>query len=256
MTTKTREVAEQLAKNAPWPVSPEALDLAETSERKAAIRENTQWSAEHKAALLQAEDDRVRGEIHRHKDASVAAATKALDQREGQIRAMLRDDVPGVAEYESQAVKLAHHTAQRLAAAERRAIAQDRIGAIRTSDDPAEIEELAADVALTGPDSMTGRAWREALIRVEALHRRASEQDRPAFVAAVSRVREADVAHRKAHPGPSRALKQIAEQRQATTQAIERFYVDHFSRALGVHDKAKSDREDALVAGATLQRHD
>jgi hypothetical protein len=250
-----RDLTENLAKAAGFEVPEEVHREADAYERDlAAIQNDPDLSADAKRRKAAERQQRTVAALQRLAETSAKASAGSLDQAEGAIRASLRFDVPGLSStYASDSNKLLQAVARRAADAERRAICQDLVASIRTAEDAEEIEEAADDVAAYGHPGMTARARREARLRLHALARRAAPHLKAEYQHAAMRAANAEAEHRKAHPGPSRALKNIERERAVRQQIVGNFYTNLLPRALKLPSSDEQQRREILAAASVGQ---
>lgn len=171
------------------------------------------------------------------------AATRALDQQEGELRAALRPRVPSLPDYASEGEKLSAATVNALHRAERRALLADLHEEVEHAPLDA-ILDRAGDVAVYGDPLATTRAYRTAVRRLTALHAETPEANRGAVSSALISAQDTLRKHLDAHPGPTRALRQIDNRRASLAATVDAFYSDTLTRLLGLSAAADAlDRQ-------------
>lgn len=247
-----RNLTENLASAAGFDVPLEVHVLADEHDREMAeIQRDGDLSPAAKQRKTIERQQRTIAAIQQYAETSTKAATRELDGAERAVRASLRfDDLPPLPTYASDSDKLLRTVAARAAEGERRAICQDLIASIRTAEEPDDIEEAADDVAAYGHPGLTARARREARIRLQALAKRAPAHLKPSYQQAAIKAAGAEAAHRKAHPGPSRALKNIDRERSVRQTVVANFYSNLLPRALRL-PSSDQQRRDEIIASAS-----
>lgn len=234
LADSTLDTFDAVTGRAGFPVNPRTRTVAaEHAAAIAAVELDRDLNPAARARKIEERASQTMHALAALQEADRVAAVLALDAEEGALRAALKPPAVKVEAFALDAEKRQAELVRTLQRTERRALLADLVAEVAESE-PAAVLDAAADVACYEDAPSTIRAYRAAVRRLEALHEAAPEGQRAALFEALVSAKDNLRQHLSVHPGPTRALRDIARRRGRIEAQVVGHYRDTLPRLIGL----------------------